>query len=169
MTVPIEADETGGSLHDKLSAAGAKLIISTLEGLKEGTLTPVPQTDEGTCYAKMLTKSLGDIDWNASAEAIERLIRGLNPWPSAYTCWNGKTLKIWSAEVVDWEKDAKAGEVVACDAGQLIVKAGEKALRIKELQLEGKKRMDTASFLRGYAVELSLIHILYSSAETRLK
>ena len=157
VTVPIEADETGGSLHDKLSAAGAKLIISTLEGLKEGTLTPVPQTDEGTCYAKMLTKSLGDIDWNASAEAIERLIRGLNPWPSAYTCWNGKTIKIWSAEVVDWEKDAKAGEVVACDAGQLIVKAGEKALRIKELQLEGKKRMDTASFLRGYAVECGTV------------
>ena len=100
--VPIDKDETGGSLHDKLSQAGAKLILSTLEGLEKKTIVPIPQPEEGTCYVGKLTKTLGDIDWNASAESIERLVRGLNPWPSAYTMWNGKTLKIWSAEVAEW-------------------------------------------------------------------
>ena len=76
------------------------MILSTLKKLEEGTLVRTPQTDEGTCYAKMLTKSLGDIDWNQDAVSIERLIRGLNPWPSAYTMWNGKTIKIWAADVI---------------------------------------------------------------------
>lgn len=98
--IPIEEKETGGSLHDKLSMAGGDLILSTLKKLEEGTLVRTPQTDEGTCYAKMLTKSLGDIDWNQDAVSIERLIRGLNPWPSAYTMWNGKTIKIWAADVI---------------------------------------------------------------------
>ena len=98
--IPIEEKETGGSLHDKLSMAGGDLILSTLKKLEEGTLVRTPQTDEGTCYAKMLTKSLGDIDWNQGAVSIERLIRGLNPWPSAYTMWNGKTIKIWAADVI---------------------------------------------------------------------
>ena len=80
--IPIEEKETGGSLHDKLSLAGGALILSTLKKLEEGTLVRTPQTDEGTCYAKMLTKSLGDIDWNQSAVSIERLIRGLNPCPN---------------------------------------------------------------------------------------
>ena len=86
MVIPIGDKETGGSLHDKLSLAGGSLILSTLRKLEEGTAVRTPQTEEGTCYAKMLTKSLGDIDWNQDARSIERLIRGLNPWPSAYTC-----------------------------------------------------------------------------------
>ncbi len=155
--VPIEKDETGGSLHDKLSQAGAKLILSTLEGLEKKTIVPIPQPEEGTCYVGKLTKTLGDIDWNASAESIERLVRGLNPWPSAYTMWNGKTLKIWSAEVAEWNQEAKPGQVVACDSNSLLVKTGDKALSIKELQLEGKKRMDISSFLRGYAVECGTV------------
>ena len=155
--VPIDKDETGGSLHDKLSQAGAKLILSTLEGLEKKTIVPIPQPEEGTCYVGKLTKTLGDIDWNASAESIERLVRGLNPWPSAYTMWNGKTLKIWSAEVAEWNQEAKPGQVVACDSNSLLVKTGDKALSIKELQLEGKKRMDISSFLRGYAVECGTV------------
>ena len=95
VVIPIDRDETGGSLHDKLSLAGGELILSTLKKMEEGTIVRTPQTEEGTCYAKMLTKSLGDIDWEKSAVSIERLIRGLNPWPSAYTMWNGKTIKIW--------------------------------------------------------------------------
>ncbi|MBT9779286.1 methionyl-tRNA formyltransferase [Clostridium sp. MCC353] len=155
--IPIDKDETGGSLHDKLSAAGAELILSTLEGLEKKTIVPVPQTDEGTCYASRLTKTLGDIDWNASAASIERLIRGLNPWPSAYTMWNGKTLKIWSAQVAEWSGEGTPGQVVACDSDTLVVKTGDQALSIKELQLEGKKRMDISSFLRGYAVECGTV------------
>lgn len=155
--VPIEEKETGGSLHDKLSAAGAGLILSTLEKLENGTAVRTPQTEEGTCYAKMLTKSLGDIDWGKSAVSIERLIRGLNPWPSAYTCWNGKTVKLWAADVlraadVPEYDGQEPGQAVKCDKHCLVVATGEDCLSIKELQMEGKKRMDIEAFLRGYPV-----------------
>ena len=164
--IPIEEKETGGSLHDKLSMAGGDLILSTLKKLEEGTLVRTPQTDEGTCYAKMLTKSLGDIDWNQGAVSIERLIRGLNPWPSAYTMWNGKTIKIWSADVttsreaaaflsesgVPAETGTAPGTVVCSDKRGLVVCTGGGLLSIRELQMEGKKRMDTPAFLRGYPI-----------------
>ena len=164
--IPIEEKETGGSLHDKLSMAGGDLILSTLKKLEEGTLVRTPQTDEGTCYAKMLTKSLGDIDWNQGAVSIERLIRGLNPWPSAYTMWNGKTIKIWAADViagreaadflsesgVPAETETAPGTVVCSDTRGLVVCTGGGLLSIRELQMEGKKRMDTPAFLRGYPI-----------------
>ena len=164
--IPIEEKETGGSLHDKLSMAGGDLILSTLKKLEEGTLVRMPQTDEGTCYAKMLTKSLGDIDWNQSAVSIERLIRGLNPWPSAYTMWNGKTIKIWAADVIAGREAAEflsesgvpaetgtaPGTVVCSDKRGLVVCTGGGLLSIRELQMEGKKRMDTPAFLRGYPI-----------------
>ena len=87
-----------------------------------------PQTEEGTCYAKMLTKSLGDIDWNQDAVSIERLIRGLNPWPSAYTMWNGKTIKIWAADVIKDEAPANSlpcGGVALSDRHCLAVRTGD--------------------------------------------
>ncbi len=151
--IPLDAKETGGSLHDKLAAAGADLILSTLTGLENGTLRGIPQTDEGTCYAKMLKKSLGDIDWTMEAEAIERLIRGLNPWPSAYTSLNGKTLKIWEADVADREYGVPSGTVAEVSKDSLAVQTGKGSLMIHSLQLEGKKRMDIQDFLRGYSVE----------------
>ena len=164
--IPIEEKETGGSLHDKLSMAGGDLILSTLKKLEEGTLVRTPQTDEGTCYAQMLTQSLGDIDWNQGAVSIERLIRGLNPWPSAYTMWNGKTIKIWAADViagreaadflsepgVPAETGTAPGTVVCSDKRGLVVCTGGGLLSIRELQMEGKKRMDTPAFLRGYPI-----------------
>ena len=91
----LDEKETGGSLHDKLAKAGAKLCVETLEGLRQGNIQPVPQGESPTEYARMLDKKLGNIDWSKSAAEIERLIRGLNPWPSAYTGWNGKVMKIF--------------------------------------------------------------------------
>lgn len=146
--IPIDEKETGGSLFDKLSQAGGALILSTLEKLKEGTAVRTPQDHTASTYAKMLDKKLGDIDWTMDAEAIERLIRGLNPWPSAYTRWNGKTLKLWSAQVCETE-GARPGEVLEAEGDSLVIACGGQSLRILELQLEGKKRMDTAAFLRG--------------------
>jgi len=161
--VVLEPDETGGSLHDKLSALGAKLIISTLQKIEDGTIVRTPQTDENTCYAKMLKKSMGDIDWTMDAVAIERLIRGLNPWPSAYTKWNGKTLKIWKAQVLEEEYEGTCGEVVYTDKNSLYVKTGKGTLALKELQPEGKKRMEIDAFLRGYPVEL---HTVFVASQT---
>ena len=97
VVVPIDAKETGESLHDKLAAAGGPLLLEVLEKLEAGTAVRTRQNDEESCYAKMLTKDLGKIDWNKDAASIERLIRGLNSWPSAYTAFHDKTLKIWDA------------------------------------------------------------------------
>lgn len=151
--VPLDPKETGGSLHDKLSAVGGRLILSTLKGLEDGTLKGTPQTDEGSCYAKMLKKSLGDIDWTMDGAAIERLIRGLNPWPSAYTSLHGKTLKIWDADVTDREYGVEPGTVAEVSKDQLIIQTGKGSLSVRSLQLEGKKRMDIQDFLRGYSLE----------------
>lgn len=151
--VPLEEKETGGSLHDKLSAIGGDLLIETLKQLEDGSITRIPQGNAETNYAKMLTKDMGKIDFNCPAVQLERLIRGLNPWPSAYTSMHGKTLKIWDANVVEGNKDAKPGEIIAVTKTSFTVMTGENALEIMEMQLEGKKRMTTEAFLRGYQVE----------------
>ena len=150
--IPLDEKETGGSLFDKLSALGGSMILSTLKGLENGTITRTPQGESGTSYAKMLTKEMGHIDWTTDAVSIERLVRGLNPWPSAYTSYAGKTMKIWSAEVTDLPGERAPGKIhVTKD--RLFFETGEGVLDVKELQLEGKKRMDTASFLRGFQME----------------
>ncbi len=151
--VPLTEKETGGSLFDKLSQAGAELLIETLEKLEEGSLVPEKQGESPTAYAKMLTKDMGNIDWNQDAGSIERLIRGLNPWPSAYTKTHGKTLKIWSADVLEETSQKAPGTVLKAQKGEFHIQTGEGVLAVRELQLEGKKRMDTAAFLRGYEIE----------------
>ena len=155
--IVIEEKETGGSLFAKLEEAGAKLIVKTLENVEKGDIHPVKQDDSKSNYAKMLTKELGNIDFNKTAAEIERLIRGLNPWPSAYTKLGDKTLKIWDADVVDREYDGRCGEIVDIDKTSVYIKTGEKTLAVNELQLEGKKRMDTSVFLLGYKVEKGVI------------
>ena len=155
VTVPVLADETGGSLFDKLSEAGAKLLVETLPSLEDGTAVFEKQPEESpTAYAGMIKKSMGDLDWNRPAEELERLIRGLNPWPSAYTKMDGKTLKIWKAQVLEEEReDQMPGTILLTDQQEFMVQTGKGILKITELQLEGKKRMDTSSFLRGYHLE----------------
>ena len=151
--VPLAEDETGGSLHDKLAKAGAKLCVETLKALEDKTATWETQGESPTAYAKMLDKKLGDIDWSKSAKAIECLIRGLNPWPSAYTFINGKTLKVWKCKVSAEETDAAPGTVFLTDKEGIHAACGQGALILTEVQLEGKKRMDTEAFLRGYHIE----------------
>lgn len=151
--IKIEADETGGSLHDKLAEAGATLCVETLKALEEKTVTPEKQGETPTAYAKMLDKKLGNIDWTMDAVSIERLIRGLNPWPSAYTMWNGKVMKIWRGEVLEASGEQMPGTIVAVSKDSFTVQTGKGQLRILELQLQGKKRMDAVAFLRGYKLE----------------
>lgn len=151
--VPLEKDETGGSLFDKLSSAGAKLLLETLEGLEKGTIVPEKQGESPTAYAKMLKKEMGEIDWQKGAEEIERLVRGLNPWPSAYTHLNGKTLKIWRAEAEPGDSGKKPGTVARVGKDGFGIQTGNGVLAVRELQLEGKKRMDAGAFLRGYQIE----------------
>ena len=152
--VEIDREETGGSLFDKLTVAGSEVILTTLKKLEDGTVTRTPQDHSKSTYAKMLDKKMGNIDFEKSAEEIERLIRGLNPWPSAYTVYNGKTIKIWKAEVSDKEYEGSYGQIVDKTKKAIIIKTGKGALAITELQLEGKKRMTTEAFLCGAGFEI---------------
>ncbi|MBT9772210.1 methionyl-tRNA formyltransferase [Coprococcus catus] len=152
--IPVDPKETGGSLHDKLAAVGGELLEKTLIGLEAGTIVPEKQDDsQAGEYARMLDKELGHIDFNQPAVVIERLIRGLNPWPSAYTYIDGKTLKIWEAEVLDRNYGCEYGEVAEVTRNCLIIQTGVGALSVKSVQLQGKKRMDIAAFLNGYTIE----------------
>ena len=152
--VKLDRKETGGSLFDKLSGVGADLLVKTLDELEKGTVKPVKQNETEATHVKMLDKSFGNIDFSMEAARIERLIRGLNPWPSAFTHFNGKLLKIWDADVCDDVvcescESVVNGMITHVNNNSFIVKCGDNSLKINELQLEGKKRMKTQDFLRG--------------------
>ena len=151
--IVLEKKETGGSLFDKLASAGAKLCVETLEALENKTATWEQQGETTTSYARMLDKELGNINWEKSAVQIERLIRGLNPWPSAYTDWNGKVMKIWEADVVDKNAEAEPGTIVKVEKDGFYVQTGEGQIKVTALQIPGKKRMEADAFLRGYQIE----------------
>lgn len=151
--VRVAEDETGGSLFDKLADVGAKLCVETMDMLEKGTATFTPQNNEMSTHTSMITKELGNIDWKKPAVEIERLIRGLNPWPSAYTHLNNKTFKIWKAKVVTEDSDYQPGCIIRADKHDLIVQTGAGQLALLEVQLEGKKRMEADAFLRGNQVE----------------
>lgn len=149
--VIIEEKETAQTLFDKLSQAGAALIVETLPKLERGEVTPKKQEESLASYVKMMDKSQGKIDWTRDAVSIERLVRGLNPWPSAYTFCQGKTVKIWRSDAVETaaEDTQQPGTIVLVGKDFFDIVCGAGNLRIYELQLEGKKRMDTKSFLLG--------------------
>ena len=159
-TVKLEPEETGGSLFDRLSLLGGDLILSTLEKLENGTIKPEPQNHGEATYVKKISKSMGDIDWTMDAVSIERLVRGLNPWPSAFTRLNGKMLKIWKAQVLSGAagaENAACGQILEAEGDVFTVKTGDGILKILELQLEGKKRMDAAAFLRGFPAKAGMV------------
>ena len=154
IVIPISPTETGGSLFGKLAQAGADLLIKTLPSIEQGTAEFEKQPEESpTPYAAMITKQMGLINFGKSAEELERLVRGLNPWPSAYTRLDGKTLKIWRANVLPDEKKAAPGCIIKAEKGSFLVQTGDGVLELLEVQLEGKKRMTTDAFLNGYTVE----------------
>lgn len=151
--VPLDEKETGGSLFDKLSEAGGRLCVETLAKLENGEITPEKQGESPTAYASMLDKKMGNIDWNKSAVVIERLVRGLNPWPSAYTHLDGKTLKIWACDVLPQSASkGESGEILEVTKDAIHVQTGDGILVLREIQLAGKARMDAGAFLRGYKV-----------------
>lgn len=149
----LDPKETAGSLHDKLMDMGADLLLETLKKLEDGTAVRTVQDDSESCYAKMLSKEMGHIDFTKDAKSIECLIRGMNPWPSAYTSLDGKTMKIWDADVVEWEGDEAPGTIVEVTKNSITAACGQNALALNEIQLAGKKRMNVQAFLLGYHVE----------------
>lgn len=163
--VAIDPQETGDSLHDKLAQSGARLIVETLPKIERGEVTPVKQKEEESCYAKMLQKSMGRIDWQQSAKQLDCLIRGLISWPGAATVYRGRTLKIWKEEAtsaaelrakgVEISSDGlAAGTVAAVEKDAFYVQTGDGILKVCAVQPEGKKRMEVKDFLLGYPVEV---------------
>ena len=151
--IPIDDADTGDSLEEKLSELGGPLLLKVLGDIENGTVTRTPQPEESpSVYAKMLDKEMGLIDFSEGTDTILRKVRALNSWPSAYTFLEGKMLKIWTAERADATDDVLPGTVFGVTKHGFFVKTGDGALRILELQPEGKKRMDTDAFMRGTRV-----------------
>ena len=150
--VELSPKETGDSLHDKLKVLGGPLLLETIDELEAGTAVRTPQNEEESCYAPMLEKSMGKLDFSLPADRLERLVRGLTSWPGAFTTLSGRTVKIWECDVCP-EISGTPGTVVYTDRKKLIIACGEGSLSIKTIQPEGKKRMPVDDYLRGYPVE----------------
>ena len=168
--VELAEDETGGSLFDRLAIVGGKLCVKTIEGLEAGTVKAIPQNEDEATHVGMIKKSMGEMDFEKSAVELERLIRGLNPWPSAFTKLNGKTLKVWKAAVSSYEdmanetgisvsdiEGSNSGEVIWTGKDSIAVKCNGDILLMQEVQLEGKKRMTVADYLRGHGIEQHIV------------
>ena len=145
-------DETAGSLHDRLMELGGPTLLEAMDQIEAGTAHPIPQNNDEATYVGMIKKSMGELDFNNKTEYLERLIRGLIPWPGAFTFIDGKMLKIWKTEISDRTMDGKKpvpGRLFA-DKEELFVETADGSLNLLNVQLEGKKRMLAGDFLRGY-------------------
>lgn len=148
-STPIGAEETAGELHDRLAQMGAELLAETLLAVRDGTAVRIPQGDAETCYASMLTRELGKIDWNRPAEEIHNLVRGLSPWPVAETSYRGKRLKVHRAKIALGLEGAP-GEVARRKDAFVVACGGGTALELESVQYEGGKRMGGKDFLCGH-------------------
>lgn len=167
----IAPDETGGSLFEKLAIRGGNMCCMAMVAIENNLVERIPQNEADATYVSVIKKDFGAIDFSADAQYIERMIRGLNPWPSAFTYWNGQMLKIWAAKVVSDEEIVEAGDlfggayaleampgtVVFVDSIGIMVRTGYGFLTITELQLAGKKRMNVKDFLNGNMLEIGTV------------
>lgn len=149
--LPIGKKTTAGEYHDALALLGGEVLLETLDKLKEGTLTPEKQDDSLSTYASQLSKAEGEIDWNKTNEEIYNKVRGLNPWPKAFSFINGKRFVI--DFVYECDEEGTAGEVLRADADGILVATGKGSVLIKELKIEGKKKMSAEDYLRGHRIE----------------
>ena len=153
--IEIENDATVGELHDKMAQKGAELLLKTLKDVKAGEASRTPQNDAKATFAYKIDKSLGKIDWNQSAEEIYNLIRGVNPWPGAYTILDEDKIKIWESKISEIKNtDFEPGTIIKADQNNgILVQTDEGVISIKKLQLPGGKRMDVQDFLNGHQIE----------------
>ncbi|MBW2061480.1 MAG: methionyl-tRNA formyltransferase [Deltaproteobacteria bacterium] len=153
--IPIKETDTAKTLHDRLSKLGADLLIQTIAGLKDGTVSPHPQPEAGASHAPLLTKSDGLLNWSRPAVELARLIRGLDPWPGAWTAHRGRSLKLFGGRT--GSAQGLPGQVLGLDTGWLHVAAGEGSLLVAELQLAGQKRLAASEFWHGQRLEPGVV------------
>jgi len=147
--VPLTEEDNTGTLRDRLAHAGAKLLVATLDGCEDGTLSPVPQEEDKATYAPPIKPAEGQIDWGQPAEAINRLVRAMDPEPGAFTWFRGKRIKIWSAHVTDVPPEDEPGTIMNLGKEGFIVNTGSTGIQVVTLQPEGKGKMTAAEFSRG--------------------
>lgn len=155
--IQLEEKETGGSLFLRLETVGASACVEALDLIESNQATYHPQENEQASFTTLIHKKMGEIDFSQSKIQIERLIRGLNPWPSAFTFWSQKNVKLWSANVREDEEEwVNYGPGMVCQLTKelLVIKTIDGGIQINELQMEGKKRMSIADFLRGNNIQL---------------
>jgi methionyl-tRNA formyltransferase len=156
--VPIEHQDTFGTLHDKLSAAGSRLLMETLPKLAVGSLKPTPQNEKEVTFAPSIQHEDEEIKWEKTAVDVRNLIRGLNPFPGAYTRLNGSIFKIYAAELTKVKTEERPGTIFETDTDGFLVATGYgQAIKVMECQPSGKKRMHAADFLRGKALEIGIV------------
>lgn len=151
-SLQISPEDTAGSLFDKMAQLGGPTLLTAIKGLQEGTIIPISQEHDQATVAPMLKKNDGLIDWQKDAKEIECLIRGLDPWPTAFCFFDSKRLRLFSPEVMYKESDAQPGTVLSADKRGIMVACGTNVLLIREIQPEGKKRMAVESFLCGHPI-----------------
>ncbi len=149
----IGENETSGELFQRLAPLGAEVLMKTLKAVEDGSLNPVPQNDEESTYAKMLDKSICEINWNLSAKEVHNTIRGLDPWPVALTVYESKKMKLFNSVLLNESFNSDVGTVIPDKTGIKVVCGDKKAILVKEVQLEGKKRMSAVDFLRGASIK----------------
>lgn len=155
--IPLDDEITAGELHDKMMIDGAKVLKETIDLIEKGEAPREKQSNENTCYSPIMNKSLGNIDWKKSAIDIHNLVRGINPWPSAYTTYEGQTMKIWKTKVIDKNSDKDPGTIISVDKEGINVSTSEGILQIKEIQMAGKKRMEVPEYIKGNNINTDII------------
>jgi methionyl-tRNA formyltransferase len=156
-SIPIGEDEIRETLHEKLAVLGAQILLETLERMKAGNLRPVPQDHSRATYAPPLKKVDGRIDWTKEAIEIDRQVRAFNPWPGAFTEWEGRFLKIYKGEAREGASIGKVGVIVWVGSDFIEVGTGKNSFLIKEVQLEGKKRISIRDFLSGHPIPVGTV------------
>lgn len=155
--VEITPEDTASTLHDKLAIAGKKTLSDTLKAIINTELVPEKQDDSISSYAPIMTKELGKINWDRSAEAISNLVRGTDPWPSAYTLYDNSVLKLFAPVVLDKQSKEKPGTIVAVSSEGIDIASADYIVRIEEIQISGKKRMPVGEFLKGNVLEIGKV------------
>ncbi len=152
----IEPTETSASLHDRLAALGPPALLEALRLLEQGRLEPKQQQNERSTYAGKLSKAQAQINWQLPAVEVDRQIRAFNPWPVAFSFYQGKTIRIWQAELLDQQSEVYPGEIIALGKQTIQVATGEGVLALKVLQLPGKKAMPVGDVLNGKQVDFQV-------------